>query len=127
MFPAGIWAVDFEFHPAHGHEGDLPKPVCMVARELTTNRTMSVWQDDLMNMRAAPFPVDRDALFVRSHRTHASGALWLDRNETAMRPSQQVKAQWLWVTLPKRAQQVAWVPLPLAIMLSVIKYMTSFR
>jgi DNA polymerase-1 len=63
-FPDGVWAVDFEFHPADGHEGNLPKPVCMVARDLTANRTLRVWQDELETMRQAPFPVGDDALFI---------------------------------------------------------------
>ena len=30
-----VWAVDTEFHPANGKEGNLPVVVCMVARELS--------------------------------------------------------------------------------------------
>lgn len=63
-FPNGIWAVDFEFHPAHGQEGSLPVPVCMVARELQSGQTLRYWQDELAAMAQAPFPTDSAALFV---------------------------------------------------------------
>jgi DNA polymerase-1 len=64
QFPGGIWLGDFEFHPAHGREGNPPVPVCMVAREATTGRTLRLWQDDLTSLKAAPFPTDDTALFV---------------------------------------------------------------
>ena len=63
-FPNGIWAVDFEFHPAHGQEGSLPVPVCMVAQELQSGQTLRYWADELAAMPAAPFPTDSGALFV---------------------------------------------------------------
>ena len=62
--PNGIWAVDFEFHPAHGQEGSLPVPVCMVAQELQSGQTLRYWQDELAAMPAAPFALDSGALFV---------------------------------------------------------------
>jgi hypothetical protein len=63
-FPNGIWAVDFEFHPAHGQEGSLPVPVCMVALELESGHTLRYWQDELDSMPQAPFPTDSGALFM---------------------------------------------------------------
>ena len=36
----------------------------MVAREYFTGRELRLWQDELRARRAAPFPVDRSALFV---------------------------------------------------------------
>lgn len=63
-FPEGIWAADFEFHPADGIEGSLPIPVCMVATELRTGRTLRCWQDDLSSMTTAPFPTNGSALFI---------------------------------------------------------------
>jgi DNA polymerase-1 len=63
-FDGGIWAVDFEFHPAHGHEGNHPTPVCMVARELVTGEILRFWQDELQKMARAPFPTGANALFV---------------------------------------------------------------
>ena len=64
IFPGGIWAVDFEFHPAQGQEGSLLVPVCMVALNLQSGETMRVWQDELLAMPQAPFPVDSGALVV---------------------------------------------------------------
>lgn len=63
-FPGGVWFVDFEFHPAHGREGNPPVPVCMVAREFATGRTLHLWQDDLARLEGSPFPVDQTSLFV---------------------------------------------------------------
>ncbi len=64
LYLGGVWLVDFEFHPACGREGNLPKPVCMVARELTSGQSIRMWQDELENYPAAPFPTDSSALFV---------------------------------------------------------------
>ena len=63
-FPGGIWAVDFEFHPAHGQEGSLPVPVCMVALELQSRQTLRFWQDELSTRAHAPFPTDVSSLTV---------------------------------------------------------------
>jgi hypothetical protein len=58
-FPAGIWAVDFEFT---ADPGERQVPICMVARELRSGRTIRLWQDQFG--RVAPFPVGADAVFV---------------------------------------------------------------
>lgn len=63
-YPGGIWAVDFEFHPAQGREGNPPVPVCMVAHEVTGGRTVRLWREELFGLGAPPFPVDSSALFV---------------------------------------------------------------
>lgn len=63
-YPGGVWLVDFEFHPHNGREGNPPAPVCMVAREFTTGRTLRLWQDELVRLKTAPFPTDESALFV---------------------------------------------------------------
>lgn len=63
-YPGGVWLVDFEFHPLNGREGNPPVPVCMVARELHSGRTLRLWQDELVILKQAPFPVDDSALFV---------------------------------------------------------------
>jgi hypothetical protein len=54
-----VWALDFEFI---AEPGALPVPVCMVARELGSNRVIRLWQDDLG--AEPPFPVDDSTLFV---------------------------------------------------------------
>ena len=54
-----IYAIDFEFVAESGAQ---PVPVCMVARELISNRLIRLWQDELGP--EPPFPVDDDTLFV---------------------------------------------------------------
>src|SRR6476660_3997019 len=62
-----IWVVDTEFYPGPGlanggREGDLPTPLCLVAREMRSNHTIELWQDKL-----GPFPpyrLDANALFI---------------------------------------------------------------
>lgn len=54
-----IWALDFEFV---ANPGALPIPVCMVARDLITNRVIRLWQDDLGP--EPPFDAGDDTLFV---------------------------------------------------------------
>jgi DNA polymerase I len=63
-FSAGIFLVDFEFHPARGREGNPPVPVCMVVREWPSGRTHRHWRDDLQQMACAPFPTGGAALCV---------------------------------------------------------------
>ena len=64
LFPNGIWATDFEFHPVRGVEGNRPLPVCMTARNLINGVTYKIWQDELQQLKQAPFPIDQSALFV---------------------------------------------------------------
>jgi DNA polymerase-1 len=54
-----VWAVDFEFT---AHPGERPAPICMVARELHSGRTIRLWQDQFGP--APPFSVSERALFV---------------------------------------------------------------
>jgi DNA polymerase-1 len=56
-----VWAVDFEFM---AEPGERPRPICMVAMEIGTGRLKQLWQDDLTRRRHAPYPADRDVLFV---------------------------------------------------------------
>ena len=56
-----VWACDFEFQP---RPGELPRPICMVARELKSGRELRLWGDELRSLKTAPFPVGPDALFV---------------------------------------------------------------
>ena len=63
-FPGGIYLVDFEFHPARGHEGNPPVPACLVVREWPSGRTTRYRQADLQQMLTAPFPTDGKSLCV---------------------------------------------------------------
>ena len=60
-FATEIWAVDFEFR---AEPGENPAPICLVARELRSGRTIRVWQDELLQMERPPYPTGPDALFV---------------------------------------------------------------
>jgi hypothetical protein len=53
------WAVDFEFTAP---PGERPAPICMVARELHSGRTIRLWQDQFGP--APPFSIGKRALFV---------------------------------------------------------------
>ena len=54
-----VWAVDFEFTAPLG---ERPTPICMVARELHSGRTIRRWQDELTP--SPPFAIGPDNLFV---------------------------------------------------------------
>jgi DNA polymerase I len=54
-----VWVADFEYI---AKPGTRPSPVCMVANELVSGRSIRLWQDDLGT--APPFRVDSDVLFV---------------------------------------------------------------
>jgi hypothetical protein len=54
-----IWAVDFEFD---GEPGANPGPLCLVAWELKSGRSIRLWQDQFG--AAPPYPTDPNVLFV---------------------------------------------------------------
>jgi len=54
-----IWAVDFEFV---ANEGRRPDPVCLVAKELRTGRTIRQWRGGFS--AAPPYSIGPDSLFV---------------------------------------------------------------
>jgi DNA polymerase family A len=54
-----IWTADFEFQ---SYPGEKPIPVCLVARELRTDRTIRLWQDQFGSN--PPYPTDKDSLFI---------------------------------------------------------------
>jgi DNA polymerase I len=56
-----VWLADFEFSQP---PGERPAPICMVAKELGTGRVERVWRDDLLRMKAPPYSLGSDALFV---------------------------------------------------------------
>jgi DNA polymerase I len=53
-----IWLIDFEFHQP---PGERPAPICSVAREYRSGRTIRLWQDEL---KVPPFAVGPDVLVV---------------------------------------------------------------
>jgi DNA polymerase I len=54
-----VWAVDFEFIAPPGEQ---PTPVCLVARELKTNKTIRMWKDQFGPL--PPYSIGTDCLFV---------------------------------------------------------------
>ena len=56
-----IWVVDFEFY---GNPGDRPTPVCLVAHELLTGRTLRIWQDEFLKLQSPPYSIGPDSLFI---------------------------------------------------------------
>ena len=54
-----VWAADFEFAAP---DGERPKPICLVARELKTGRTVRQWEDEFGPL--PPYSTDPDSLFV---------------------------------------------------------------
>lgn len=54
-----VWCLDFEYISKSGHR---PTPVCLVARELVSNRLLRLWQDELTS--SPPFRTDNRAVFV---------------------------------------------------------------
>lgn len=50
-----IWLIDFEFTP---FEGNLPKPICLVAKEFHSKKVLRFWEDDLESMTSSPFQED---------------------------------------------------------------------
>ncbi len=56
-----VWLVDFEFSAPPGKR---PDPVCLVAREYWSGRTLRLWQDELRARSEPPYPTDSGTLFV---------------------------------------------------------------
>jgi hypothetical protein len=56
-----IWLCDFEFSAP---PGERPTPLCMVARELRTGRTLRLWRDDLYALDKPPIGASASTLFV---------------------------------------------------------------
>jgi DNA polymerase I len=56
-----IVVADFEFEFG-GHDGNRPRPVCMVAKDLRTGQSWRLWRGEFGT--TPPFPTGHDALFV---------------------------------------------------------------
>jgi hypothetical protein len=56
-----VWLCDFEFRAA---PGERQEPLCLVAREWRSGRTLRLWADDLIVEFLPPFPVGAESLFV---------------------------------------------------------------
>jgi hypothetical protein len=67
-FPLGVWLLDTEYATPLG---DPVIPVCVVAREFFSHRSIRQWFDPALN-HENPFPIGGDALFV----AYAAQAEW---------------------------------------------------
>jgi len=56
-----IWCVDFEFKTS---PGERPEPICLVATEVRTKRTLKLWEDDLHRLKAPPYSISERSLLV---------------------------------------------------------------
>lgn len=56
-----IYLCDFEFGSTPGNR---PVPRCMVVKEHGTGRTIRMWENELRDLRAAPFDIGLNSLFV---------------------------------------------------------------
>jgi DNA polymerase I len=56
-----VWSCDTEFQAG---AGENPFVLCLVAREMHTQREIRLWRDDLIRLAEAPFDVGPDALFI---------------------------------------------------------------
>jgi DNA polymerase I len=54
-----IWAVDFEYYVT---DGEQPRPLCLVAKELKSGRIIRLWRDEFGLF--PPYRLDPEALFV---------------------------------------------------------------
>ena len=67
-----IWFVDFEFRGGDRGDddgdgvrrGERPSPLCMVARERASGRTIRMWRGDLASSRVPPFDIGDGSLVV---------------------------------------------------------------
>jgi DNA polymerase I len=55
------WFVDFEFR---ADPGERPWPICMVAREMRSDREIRLWRDELLALRLAPFDTGSNSILV---------------------------------------------------------------
>jgi DNA polymerase-1 len=56
-----IWMADFEYSC---DRGEMPKPICLVAKEYKSKKTVRIWEDELLSMTEAPFENGADSVFV---------------------------------------------------------------
>lgn len=66
---SAIWVADFEFRAAPGEQ---PEPVCMVAHEVRSGKTIKLWGDELVSS-PCPYSTSSDALFVAYYASAEMG------------------------------------------------------
>lgn len=65
-----IWMVDFEFSAPNG---ERPRPICLVAKELCSGRELRLWEDDLRATTVPPYSIGCDALFIAYYASAEMG------------------------------------------------------
>jgi len=65
-----VWAADFEFTAL---PGERPRPICLVARELASGRTLRLWEEELQRLDRSPYPVGPDVLYVAYYASAEMG------------------------------------------------------
>lgn len=70
QFQKGVWCIDFEFSAP---PGERPTPICLVARELISDRLLRFWADELVGLREPPFPIGLDSLIVAYYASAEMG------------------------------------------------------
>ena len=73
-YPDGIWLIDFEFRPEGGVDGGNPEVVCLVAREYFSGQLLRFWQEDMAQMKSAPYPTGDHAITVAYYASAEMGA-----------------------------------------------------
>ena len=67
-----VWCIDFEFQQP---DGELPVPICVVARERRTGRVLSLWQDELSALSGPPWSLGPRTLVVAYYCSAEIGCL----------------------------------------------------
>ncbi len=65
-----VWVADYEFN---GQPGDVVTPVCLVARELASGRTLRLWRSEMQSLSESPYAIDADSLFVAYYASAEMG------------------------------------------------------
>lgn len=65
-----VWVADYEFN---GLPGDIVTPVCLVARELASDKTLRLWGHEMAGLSSAPYATDEGSLFVAYYASAEMG------------------------------------------------------
>jgi len=65
-----VWFVDFEFT---ADPGERPVPLCLVAQELYSGRTLRLWQDDITALHNPPYPIGHHSVVIAYYASAEMG------------------------------------------------------
>ena len=65
-----VIAVDFEFSQP---DGELPRPICLVAMDLVSGATWRLFGDELTSLAAPPYPIGDDTVVVAYYASAEMG------------------------------------------------------